>query len=369
MYFLFFSLPTSKRNTINWLSFKAVFMVLMSIFSSGVKAQSDEWQITVPQPPFNFQNIKQEVLAPLTEVSKPWKLCTLYPHLKDSYWLSVNYGMVDQAQKLGVSLKVFAADGYETAEPQIQQLKECMNWKADAILLGSINYQSLQPRIKNISQTTPVFGLVNNIHPEDITGEIGVDWYRMGYNTGEFLARKHPKDSKPATLAWFSSPQNSGGSSPSERGLVDALANSSVTIVARRYGDNAKAVKRGLVQEVLDSHPDIDYLVGGAVMSEVAVSELRLRQQQDKTKILSTYLSHGVYRGLLRGKIEMANSDQMVLQGRMSVDQAVRYLEGKSFISDLGPEIIMLTPEKLNSVVLKNSLSPANYGSVFSVSQ
>ncbi|OED44347.1 TMAO reductase system periplasmic protein TorT [Endozoicomonas sp. (ex Bugula neritina AB1)] len=282
--------------------------------------------------------------------------------------------MSDQAKKLGVSLKVFAADGYETLQPQMQQINECMDWKADAILLGSVSYHALQLNIKNVSSHIPVFGLVNDISPEDITGKVGVDWYQMGLKAGQFLAKKHPKNSKPATLAWFSSPLSRGGSNPSERGLVDALKNSSITIVARRYGDNAKAVKRDMVQEVLDSYPDINYLVGGAVMAEVAISELRLRRQKNQTKIISTYLSHGVYRGLLRNKIEMANSDQMVLQGRMSIDQAIRFLEGKDPTStlsfkDFGPEIIPLTPENLSTVILENSLSPANFHPVFELKQ
>ena len=33
------------------------------------------------------------------------KICALYPHLKDSYWLSVNYGMVSEAEKQGVTLR------------------------------------------------------------------------------------------------------------------------------------------------------------------------------------------------------------------------------------------------------------------------
>lgn len=32
--------------------------------------------------------------------SRVWKLCALYPSLKDSYWLSVNYGMLEAAKKI-----------------------------------------------------------------------------------------------------------------------------------------------------------------------------------------------------------------------------------------------------------------------------
>lgn len=53
------------------------------------------------------------------------KICAIYPHLKDSYWLSVNYGMVSEAEKLGVDLRVLEAGGYPNKTRQEQQLALC----------------------------------------------------------------------------------------------------------------------------------------------------------------------------------------------------------------------------------------------------
>lgn len=50
------------------------------------------------------------------------KLCALYPHLKDSYWLSVNYGMVEEARKLNLNLRVMEAGGYPNHHKQQQQI-------------------------------------------------------------------------------------------------------------------------------------------------------------------------------------------------------------------------------------------------------
>ena len=32
------------------------------------------------------------------------KLCAVYPHLKDSYWLSINFGMTEQAKQRSIEL-------------------------------------------------------------------------------------------------------------------------------------------------------------------------------------------------------------------------------------------------------------------------
>ena len=86
-----------------------------------------------------WQDTRQSVSVPQTDVtaSKVWKLCALYPSLKDSYWLSVNYGMLEAAKKYGVSLKVFEAGGYRQFTTQKTQIAQCQQWGADAILLGS----------------------------------------------------------------------------------------------------------------------------------------------------------------------------------------------------------------------------------------
>lgn len=56
------------------------------------------------------------------------KICAIYPHLKDSYWLSVNYGMVSEAEKQGVNLRVLEAGGYPNKSRQEQQLALCTQW-------------------------------------------------------------------------------------------------------------------------------------------------------------------------------------------------------------------------------------------------
>ena len=95
---------------------RILFFILM-IFS----AQSAfALEVISYQPPFQTDKKPTKIqYSFLTSVSKPWKVCAVYPHLKDSYWLSINYGMVEQAKKLGITLKVFEAGGYSNLYKQI----------------------------------------------------------------------------------------------------------------------------------------------------------------------------------------------------------------------------------------------------------
>ena len=50
------------------------------------------------------QHFSVQPSTPL-KAKRAWKLCALYPSLKDSYWLSLNYGMQEAARRYGVGFK------------------------------------------------------------------------------------------------------------------------------------------------------------------------------------------------------------------------------------------------------------------------
>lgn len=312
------------------------------------------------------------LLSPLASANEPWKLCAIYPHLKDSYWLSVNYGMVKEAKLNNVELTVYESGGYPNVDRQKEQIKQCVSIGADAILLGTVDPIVYQRHLKSLSGNIPVFATVNKLissFPPNAPyhqGEVGVDWYQMGFKAGQYLAEQHPKDSGITYVGWLPGPKTRGGTKPVTKGFYDAIKESDIIVSATYWGDNSKELQRNLIQDALQSEK-LDYLVGGAVAIEVAISELASRKMQNQVKLVSTYLSHAVYRGLLRKRVLFSPTDKMVLQGRLSVQQAVGYLNKSPQSFRLSPTIEALTPEHSPKSVLLNSLSPAEYRPTFFV--
>ncbi|HFQ5440583.1 TPA: TMAO reductase system periplasmic protein TorT [Vibrio vulnificus] len=299
------------------------------------------------------------------------KLCAIYPHLKDSYWLSVNYGMVSEAEKQKVNLRVLEAGGYPNTAKQQQQLMLCSKWGADAILLGTVDPMAFNENLQQWTGSIPIFATVNQLvlnetQSKNLKGTVGVDWYWMGHQAGHYLAQKHPAGSGTKNVVLLLGPKSSGGTKPVDKGFRDAIKGSDIHIMESFWADNDKELQRNLVQQAIDT-PDVDYLVGSAVAMEAAISELRSANKTGQIGLISTYLSHGIYRGLLRNKIEFAPSDQMVLQGRLSVDQAVNYLRHKPYQIHSSPTIEPLTPNTLNFSTIEDSLSPSEYRPIFDV--
>ena len=345
---------------------RAIAALLLFIFVSP--ASADNWTLDARSVPFDYDSPAVEIsYAPLERASQKWRLCVAYPHLKDAYWLSVNYGMVEEARRLGVSFRLVEAGGYPNLERQIEQIEGCIARGADALIVGTVSYDGLTPLVERVSQRIPVIAAVNDIASSGITAKSGVSWREMGAAAGRFLAERHPKGSPPVRLARFTGPPKAGWVHFTEQGFREAIADSSAEVVVTRSGDTGREIQVLLVEEVLDQHPDIDYMVGSGPMAEAAVSILRARGLEDRIGIVSDYMTHAVYRGVRRGRILAAPTDFPTLQGRLAVEQAVRAIEGKLAVPHAGPKIVTVTPDNYEEVGTAESLAPAAFIPVFEV--
>ena len=240
-------------------------------------AAQDSWRVDRWEPPFDYSGTPQAVIyTPVEKAKKPWRICASYPHLKDSYWLSVNYGMVVQAQKAGVKLRIVEAGGYPNLERQKAQITECAK-NADAVIVGAVSFDGLTPLVKSLSAHMPVIAAVNDIANDGIAAKSGVSWVSMGAAIGNYFAALHPKGSPPVEVAWFPGPKGAGWVKFVEEGFRPAIARSSAEIVAVKWGDTGFEAQLLLLEETLEEHPGIDYIIGSAVTAGAAVSLLRAK--------------------------------------------------------------------------------------------
>lgn len=340
---------------------------VLALLAGPVMAQ-EVWPLVERAVAFDDESAGVPVrYAPLARAARPWRLCVLYPHLKDAYWLSVNYGMVEEAKALGVAFDVFEAGGYPNLARQIEQVRGCAAAEFDAVVLGAVSYDGLTPALREIAAQKPVIAAVNDIADEGITAKASVPWREMGAAAGRVISGRHPVGSAPVRIAWFPGPEGAGWVRFVEEGFRAEIAKSAAQIVATRFGDTGLEQQVLLVEDVLDEVPDLDYLVGSGPMAEAAVSILRARGLSDKVQVVSTYMSHAVYRGIKRGRILAAPTDFAVMQGKLSVEMAVRALEDTLTVRHAGPAIVVVTGQTIDEIGAEGSLAPASFVPVFSL--
>ena len=97
-------------------------LLLMAVLTSIILTQAvvraaydaKPFPVDVWEPPFNSERQRvRRKYVPLAHASKPWQVCASIPHLKDDYWLAVNFALIQEATRLGARLDVFEAGGYE----------------------------------------------------------------------------------------------------------------------------------------------------------------------------------------------------------------------------------------------------------------
>ena len=168
-------------------------------------------------------------------------------------------------------------------------------------------------------------------------------------------------------VAWFPGPEDAGWVQAGDKGFREAVESGAIEIVATRYGDTGKTVQGKLVEEVLDKHPDIDYIVGTAVTAEAAPSILRKRKLSKKIQIVAYYFTPGVYRAIRRGQVLGAPTDSAVIQGCIAVDQVVRILEKKDYMKHVGPKLQVIDGSNVNTFERNTSLAPNGFRSTYTV--
>lgn len=340
----------------------------------GGAALAEQWypyEVEVWDPPFDMASPRTTVqYEPLDKASKPWEICVSFPHMKDAYWLAVDYGVADEAKRLGVKMQLVEAGGYTELNTQISQIEDCVAAGADAVIIGAISYDGLNNLVSEVrAKGIPVIDVINGISSPELSAKSLVSFGEMGAKAGEFVAGLHPKGSDPVKVAWFPGPAGAGWVEAGNTGFTKAVEGSAVEVVDTKYGDTGKEVQSKLVEDTLEAHPDLDYIVGTAVTAEAAVPVLRARGLTDQVKVVSYYFTPGVYQGIRRGQILAAPTDSTVIQGRIAVDQAVRILEGKDYIKHAGPALYVISEENVGSFDRAAALAPDGFTPVFRVGE
>jgi len=304
----------------------------------------------------------------LPKATQPWDICVSFPHLKDSFWLAANYGVVEEAKRLGVRASVLDAGGFTQLNNQISQIENCVAGGAKAVIIGAISQDGLGNLLGELKKKNiPVVDAYNGIASKDVGARSLTLPRDEGWRAGRYLAEKHPKGSAPVRVAWFPGPAGAGWVELFNNGFLDAIKDSAVRVAETKYGDTGKEVQTRLIEDILQTHKDIDYIAGTAVTAEAAVPVLRGRGLTSKVNVVSVYLTPGVYQGLKNKSIEASNMAPVVLVGRIAVDQAVRLIEGKDVLRDVGPIGRMYTKDDIDTLETDTVLAPSNFRPVFRV--
>jgi len=345
-------------------------LLLLAIFASGAARAAWYPQFVYETvPPFAAGGERKLLeYIPVPKAERPWDVCVSLPHLKDAYWLGVDYGVVEEAKRQGIKLHVFEAGGYANLQVQIDQIEACVAKGAQAVVVGAVSTSGLNTLVKSLtSRKIPVIDLVNGISSPYITAKSQVPFNEMGEAIGKYLAKRHPRGSIKTKVAWLPGPEGAGWVSAANKGFMDATSWSALEILPPIYGDTGKQVQGDLIRRVLSRNPDVSYIVGTGVTAEVGVGILKELHKEGTIKLLSFYMTPSVYDAIRGGQVLASPVDFMAIQGRIAIDQAVRALEGKALHSDVGPVVFTVDNDNIGRFKIDDFLAPPSFSAILEV--
>ena len=202
----------------------ATALVLSAAIPTGAFAEEAWFPYAAEEvtPAFSADGeVKAVTYEALAAAEKAWNICVSFPHMKDAYWLGVDYGVVDEAKRLGVNLNLVEAGGYTELAKQISQIEDCVSGGADAVVVGAISYEGLNNVIGEVAaKGIPVIDVINGVSSEDISAKSLVSFKVMGYETGAYLAAKHPAGTDLVQVGWFPGPAGAGWVEAAHAGFI-----------------------------------------------------------------------------------------------------------------------------------------------------
>lgn len=258
------------------------------------------------------------------DVEEPWHFCATVPHVSDPIWVAYNYAAATEAERLGVSLEYHDAGGYEGVVEQVEQVENCISGGADAIIVGAVSTDAINPSLENaIANDIVVIDVGNGVSSEAIPGRAIVDYYQMGYAAGEQVLLSEDVE----TVALLPGPAGAGWVERTVDGFESAIEDSGVELVDIQYGDTAQEVQLSLTEDVLSAEPDLDAVVGTAVTMDVAHIVLAERGLQDEVSLFGTYLNPETLELIEAGRVECAPTEQPVITMRMGLNLGISLLQ------------------------------------------
>lgn len=327
----------------------AVSAIMAAAFMTG-SALADGWTF----PVLARDGIRKTAMEPLngtvkdykaldkSEVTKKWSLCLLVPHTTNDILRAYIWGTVDEVKRLGAKLTTFDAGGYANVDKQLAQFDDCVTLGVDAIMIMAVSPTAFGEKIKEArAKGVKVIDLNIGVDAE-VDGRVVVTFKTVGAMVGQALAAAHAKGTGVTSVVVMPGPAGVSWAEDMATGVKDAVAGSDIKIEKVVYGAPGKLDQQPLVEDVLTTYPNLNYIAGMGSSVEAALNILREQGRTGQVKLYGTWLTPDVIKGLKDKTIDGVVLENSVMVNRVAADMAIRILEGKATMLDVVPVVTMV---------------------------
>lgn len=284
------------------------------------------------------------------------------PDLASSFWLSVTYGVEEEAKADGVEVVKVNAGGDANASQQIAQIQDLIQKDVDAIIVGATNGDAVKAVVEQaIAAGIPVVGVSSPPNSDKLAAVVSADHYDMGKLQAECLAEAMGNQGNVAMMA---GPSGQAWSDLRADGFRETLAEVApdIEIVAEsRLADNRNAALT-TAEDWIQRFPDLTGIYSATDdMAAGVVTALKAADRLEAVKVSASNLSPTAQQLLESGDLACTSIQQIVAQGRAAVDQAVAAANGEAVEKSVVTPALLVTKDNLATVDMSSVVAPADY--------
>jgi len=284
------------------------------------------------------------------------------PDLSESFWISMAYGVDDEAKKANVQVVKVNAGGDANVNQQISQIQDLIQRKVGAIIIGATNGDAVKSVVEQaVARGIPVVGLSSIPNSPKIAAAVGADHYGMGRLQAECLGEALGGKGEVGMMA---GPTGQSWADRRADGFRETMAKqfSGIKVVTEsRLADNRNSALT-TAEDWVQRFPSLTGVYSAT--DDIGAGVVGALKQSGKlaaVKVSSSNFSPTAQELLKDGSFVCVSIQQIVLQGRAAVQQALKAAKHQKTEATVATPAVLVTRDNMASVDLSEVSAPAGY--------
>lgn len=280
-----------------------------------------------------------------TAFAQPYTLGYVVQDLGNQFWITMAQGIEDKAAELGVEVVVL--DSRTDPAIELANVEDLLSQGIDALLLSPWDATSGSTSVEAANRAdVPVFVLDIGVESGDIVSFLVSDNYKGGVLAGKKMSELIGGEGTVVQIL-----TQPGYVIPALRsdGFRDTVTEMGIEVVAEQSGDSQRALGLSVMENLLQSNPDIDgVFAANDEMAMGALEAIRSANKLDQIHVIGFDAIPDALAAIEEGTLVATVAQQPYLIGQMGVEMAVQHLNGEGVEPEVLVDVELITPENVN---------------------
>jgi TMAO reductase system protein TorT len=284
------------------------------------------------------------------------------PDLSESFWTSMAYGVDDEAKKLEVAVVKLNAGGDANVNQQISQIQDLIQRHVNAMIVGATNGDAVRAAVEQaVAAKVPVVGLSSVPNTPKLVSAVTADHYSMGKLQAQCLGNAIGGSGEVGMIA---GPTGQSWSDQRANGFRDTIKADfpNIKVVAEsRLADNRNSALN-TTEDWVQRFPDLKGIYSATDdIGAGVVDALKAANKFGQVKVSTSNFSPTAQKMLASGEFVCTAIQQIVLQGRVALREAVKAAKGEPTEAKVGTPALLVTKDNMSTINLGEVTAPAGY--------